>query len=293
MILGFAAWLLCIQKAGFRNLATFTLGVLLVFLSGIMIDRWFYGDWTLTSWNYFRYNLLLGKASAFGTYPWWYYFEQTFMNALPPFSLVYILAVLIFVICKPKDLLTWTIVPFLVAHFIIGHKEIRFLFPIIGFIPVMIIFSADFIMEKKGIGIVQHKAVKFFIKAFWYTNLVMLAIVVFRPADDQISLYKKLYYNYPSATILYYIEGNPYHRVVDIYYYKRKNLVIKHIDSLSRIVPRRDTSSLLVMNKPELPRDSRLNPVLIYSSFPQWMKRYNFNHWVERTNFWYVYELRL
>ena len=292
MIVGFAAWLVFIHKAGIRNLLIFSAGFFLVLLVGVLIDRWFYGDWILTTWNYFNQNMLLGKAAGFGIQPWWYYIEQTFMNAFPPFSLIYISATIIYIICKPKDAITWIIVSFLVAHFMIGHKEIRFIFSIIGFLPIMIISSAQIILEKTGYEFIERKAVKVFVKAFWYTNLILLGIVIFRPADDQISIYKKLYYHYTAPTILYYIEDNPYHRVgLNINFYKRKDLVIRQVTSMNMIDPGNDTTALFATEKPVLP-PIWFKPILIYSSLPEWVKEFDINNWVERTLFWNIYELK-
>ena len=214
------------------------------------------------------------------------------MNAFPPFSLIYISATIIYIICKPKDAITWIIVSFLVAHFMIGHKEIRFIFSIIGFLPIMIISSAQIILEKTGYEFIERKAVKVFVKAFWYTNLILLGIVIFRPADDQISIYKKLYYKYPTPTILYYIEDNPYHRVgLNINFYKRKDLVIRQVTSMNMIDPGNDTTALFATEKPVLP-PIWFKPILIYSSLPEWVKEFDINNWVERTLFWNIYELK-
>ena len=292
MIAGFVAWLVFIHKAGIRNLVILSIGLFLAFIIGIFMDRWLYGEWVLTTWNYFNQNILLGKAAGFGTNPWWYYIGQTFMNALPPFSLVYISAIIIYVIYKPKDAITWTILPFLVAHFMIGHKEIRFIFSVIGFLPIMIISSAQIFLEKTGYGFAERKVVRIFVKAFWYTNLILLGIIIFRPADDHISLYKKLYYHYQSPTILYFIEDNPYHRVENINFYKRKDLVIKQVTSMNMIDPGNDTTVLFATNKSGLLYDNRFKSILIYSSFPDWVKNFNVNNWIERTYFWYIYELK-
>lgn len=293
MIIGFAAWLLFVRKAGFTNLLLFAAGIVMATGLGILTDRWFYGQWVLTAWNYFHQNILLDKAAGFGVSPWWYYIEQAFMNAFPPLSLVYILAVFMYIYFKPRDVLTWVMIPFLTVHFLIPHKEIRFIFPIIGLLPVMIIKVADVIIKKKGIEILQNRLMKLSVKLFWYLNAVMLVILIFRPADDQISLYKKLWNDYQAPANLYFTGDNPYHRAkVDVHFYKRRSLVLKHIDSLQNIAPCADTISLIVAGKPVPAVNGSFNPVLVYSTFPQWVSNFNFNHWIERTSFWYVYELK-
>lgn len=293
MILGFGLWLLIINKAGARNFLIFILGICLMIAIGVLSDRWYYGEWVNTAWNYFRYNLLLGKASGFGTSPWYFYFEHTFLNTIPPFSLVYILACLIYSFYFPKDCITWTIVPFILVHFIIPHKELRFMFPFIGLLPVMIIRSGEILLKKRDPDFLNRKYFRILIKTFWYTNLVMMLILVFRPADQEISLYKKIYYTYKTPVKLYYTDENPFRRAsVDLNFYKRNNLSFIKIDSPEELEADPDTISLLVTCKPGIPTFDRFNPVLIYSSIPAWLKHFNINHWVERTSFYYVYELR-
>jgi phosphatidylinositol glycan class B len=157
----------------------------------------------------------------------------------------------------------------------------------------MIIASAEVILKKTGNQLIENKAVKICVKAFWYTNLILLGVVVVKPADSHISIYKKLFYNYPNATTLYYIENHPFNRVTatNLNYYKRKNLVIQHIDSISMIVQKENTTSLYTTNKPLLPSDFPFKTTLIYSSYPDWIKRFNINNWIGRTYFWYIYEI--
>ncbi|MCX6235785.1 MAG: hypothetical protein NT175_13870 [Bacteroidetes bacterium] len=291
MIAGFVAWLLFIKKASIRNLVMLSLGFLLIFGVGILADRWLYGDWTLTAWNYFQQNILFDKISGFGVHPWWYYFEQTFIIALPPFSLVYIFAVVLYFIYKPKEIITWTLAPFLLVHFIIGHKELRFLYPMIGFLPVMIISVWDHLLQKRVEKLAQNIFVKIFIKAFWITNFLLLPVIIFRPVDDRMPIYKKLFHAKSGPVLVYYKEQDPYQCCLDMYYYRRPQLFTRQIDSISQINPGPDTITYFVTVKPVEFRGTSYKPVLIYSALPEWMKRYDFNGWVERTKFWRVYKL--
>ncbi len=48
-------------------------GGVLVLLGALLLDRWFYGYWVCTWWQFFKVNLWHGVASHYGTGPWWYY----------------------------------------------------------------------------------------------------------------------------------------------------------------------------------------------------------------------------
>ncbi len=293
MVIGFAAWLAVIRKAGLRNLLLFCAGILAAAGLGVLIDRWYYDEWVLTSWNYFQQNILFHKAADFGISPWWYYIEQTLINAFPPLSIVYILAVFIYFFRVPKDVITWTLVPFLAIHFLIPHKEIRFIFPVIGFLPVMIIMTTDLFLQKKGYELLHRRFTKVLVRLFWYLNMIMLVVLIFRPADDQIALYKKVWDTYSTPVKFCFTGDSPYHRAkVDIHFYTRGNLTFTHVDSLQSLLPAKDTVTLVVTTKAGLRVADQFTPQLIYSTYPPWVSNFNFNHWMERTSFWYIYELK-
>jgi GPI mannosyltransferase 3 len=290
LIAGFILWHLLIKK-DIGSTLILILGVLILFGTGILIDRWFYGNWTLTTWNYFNQNILQNRVSDFGIRPWWYYIDRIFVEGIPPFSLVYIASFVLFFIFRRKDLLTWTLLPFLLVHFIIGHKEIRFLFPVIGFLPVIIIKSAGIIQERRNGTFAENRFVKKSAQLFWAVNLIFLIVIAFTPADGQISLYKKIYSEYKSPATMYYTKDNPYNRVLDINFYKRANLEIVKIDSIGKIELMSNRKILFVTKDKNISNDLRTQKRLVYSSFPDWIRIFNFNNWMARTNCWYVYEL--
>jgi phosphatidylinositol glycan class B len=120
-------------------------------------------------------------------------------------------------------------------------------------------------------------------------NTVMILIVIMRPADAQISLYHKLYKSYKEPTILYYIGKNPYHRVLDIYFYKRGNLSVVPITSVDNIP--RGTNKLLVLEHKDESNNPRFGK-LIFKTYPDWIMKFNFNNWQSRSNSWYIYEIK-
>jgi phosphatidylinositol glycan class B len=87
LVAGLILWHLFINK-NINNTIFLILGVIILIGIGILIDRWFYGNWTLTTWNYFNQNILQNRVSDFGIRPWWYYIERTFIQGIPPFSII-------------------------------------------------------------------------------------------------------------------------------------------------------------------------------------------------------------
>ena len=164
------------------------------------------------------------------------------------------------------------------------------MFPVIGFLPIMIIKSLEIIQIKWSMSFLDNRFVRIFAKLFWITNILFLGIVAFSPADGQISLYKKLYNDYKTPSTLYYVENNPYHRVLDINFYKRTNLDIVKFSSVQNIEFKVNRKVLFV-TKDQNGANGIFNKELVYSTYPGWIKMLNFNNWTSRTNCWYVYEL--
>ena len=288
LLLGFGLWLLIIQKEKFLNLLLIASGILLVFGLSILIDHWFYGEWTIAAWNYLDQNIIQDKVSGFGTKPFYWYFPTALLKGIPPFSLLFVVGTLVLIVFKPKSPLVWSIGPFILIHSIIGHKEHRFLFPIILFMPIIMIRAMEIINAKWKANFHSSKGWRIFMKTFFIVNILALGAHALRPADAQVPLYKKLYRNYSEPTTLHYYGKDPYYRVLYINFYKRPNLKIKPIDSLDRTLVK--AGDLLVLER-RLKDDDAIRGELIYSSYPDWLYRFNFNNWLDRTRAWYVYEI--
>lgn len=288
-VAGFMAWMLFIDKQKISHLSVILLGILSAIGIGILIDTWFYGEFTLSFWNYFDINLLQHKASSFGVDPWYYYFSNFFLNAIPPFSLLFIVATIGFVFLKPKNPITWVIVPFLLIHFFISHKELRFLFPMVGFMPFVVIAFIQHVNSKKG-KVISNKIAKIFMTLFFIVNFIISLVVSFRSVNHRVSLFEAVYTKHNSPSIMYFFDDTPYGNDLNIYFYKSKNLALVEIKSLEEI-PKNQKHSLVIFNNSKRPKVLPKNFKNIYSTYPDWIKLFNINHWVERAGGWTVYEI--
>ncbi|MEO8734627.1 MAG: hypothetical protein ABI373_09885 [Flavobacteriales bacterium] len=290
LIIGLLAWLLFIRKEHFGRITMLVFGMLITICIGIVIDRWLYGEWTLTAWNAFDVNILQGKASAFSTEPWYTYFTDTFVRAVPPISLVFIIAPLILVLLNRCNVLTWVLLPFVLGHSFIAHKELRFLFPIVGLLPITIIQATELVRTKWMPGLLERRAWRISTKVFWTIDLVLLAVVMFKPADAEISLYKTIYDGYSRPIALYHFGSDPYHRVEHIHFYRRPGLEMAGTVSDSTRFTLSDTILVATMRPADV--ETRWpHRTLIYASLPAWVKQFDINGWVERTDQWYVYQV--
>jgi phosphatidylinositol glycan class B len=295
LVAGFIGWFIFTRKERINHIIPIVFGILTAIAAGILTDRWFYGEWTFTAWNYFSNNILDNKVSEFGINPWYFYFVDVFTQAIPPFSIVFILSVIVFIIYNPRDAITWALVPFLLVHFMVSHKETRFLYPIIGFLPILIIRSIETAKIKWHVNLVESAVFRWFAKAFWMVNLVFIVLAIGHPADPMVNMYRQIYKRYPEPATLFYTTKSPFHRALQVHYYKRPTLTIRKAGtgiSLSHPVPGRYLFAFDHRDKEGVKFSRQMKQKqLIWSSFPEWARVFNINGWIDRTAFWYVYEI--
>jgi phosphatidylinositol glycan class B len=290
MIFGLLAWLLFIRKVNISKLALLLVSMLIMVGVGIVIDRWFYGEWTLTVWNYFTENILHGKANAFGTEPWYTYVSEALVRLVPPFSLVFILAPIILICIDRRNALGWVILPFILVHSMIGHKEIRFLFPMVGLLPVVIVQAIELVRIRWSPSLLDNRVWRITAKAFVAVYAVFLGVIIFKPADAQISLYKTVYDEYQQPITIYNFGEDPYFRVAQFHFYGRPDLRMGGTITDSTTFNPKENFLVATMHPADV--ETRWpDRKLIYASLPAWVKHFNFNGWLERTDQWYVYQV--
>jgi hypothetical protein len=132
-----------IQNNIWKSIAQFAIGFLAMVSLGILVDCWFYDSFVLSFYNYFYIQIVEKIASGFGTQPVYFYLIYLSI-VLSPF----VLPIIGFSLFKyPKhsrqNLILWIVVFNFVILSMIGHKEERFLFPILIFIPFLFFKSIE------------------------------------------------------------------------------------------------------------------------------------------------------
>ena len=291
MVAGYMAWFLFVRKEKPAHLLMMATGFTCTAAAGVLVDRWFYGEWVLTAWNYLEQNILYDKVSGFGIHPWYFYFTELSEALIPPFSLVIILAFLLVFLLRRKDLLTWTLLPFLLVHLTIGHKETRFLFPLVWFVPVMLVKGATVVSSRYGTSWIRYRITGILMTVFWISNFILLTVLFFIPADRDVNLYQCVYHQKMPAT-LYFVKENPYRRALQAEFYRHHGLTIAEVPGVEALDSIGGTVYLaLKTHNPDLSKLKHKRVHMVYSSMPEYVKYINFNHWLDRTRIWYVFRL--
>ncbi len=153
---GLILWLILVKKSPLLQLVKILGAIVFIAGIGFLLDSYYYGDWTVTSWNYLNVNIFQSKASEFGVSPWFFYFYYVFRYAFFPIGIVILLSFFTVIAKDPKNIFVWTIVPFLAVHMIIPHKEVRFLFPLANLVPILVFSAIQYLTKIRTSGITSR-----------------------------------------------------------------------------------------------------------------------------------------
>lgn len=183
-IVGFLAWLVVINKNKLRDFFYIIAGGLVVVGFCTLLDSLFYGQFVFTPFNYFKTNLIDNPKDLFGTQPWFFYIISILNGPTLIIGASIIISLLITIIFDVKNLILWGIIPFIVIHSIIPHKEVRFLFPLVNFIPIILMNGFQLITEKKINNEYYLSILKSVILAMVIINFGGLVMMMFKPAGN-------------------------------------------------------------------------------------------------------------
>jgi len=286
LALGIFLWLLIIEREKILDLLKLLAGGIAVLLFGILLDYWLYGEFTLSAWNYFYVNLVEDVASGFGTEPWWNYFYSIFRFSFFPIGIPIILAFLVLIIKKPRSVFVWTILPFFIVHSIIAHKELRFMFPVVNLVPIILLLayqSLNWHVYK------WKKYSRFAIHAVaWslvFINCIGAVTVSLKPADGgltSITCHIRKNYGDEPIRLISYNQSNPYGPDgLMASFYMEKNMQdirLGSLDALTDSLVYENKVNLLVLKRKDAATDPAIlfiaghNAPMVVQSIPRWME---------------------
>lgn len=240
MIVGMIAWLIFVKKYSFSKLANVIVPILVVIQIGVALDSLFYGEYVVTFWKYFKANILDDVASNYGVSPWWTILIYLIKQPLLPIGILILLSYIIIAIGSVKSPVIWCTLPFILVHTLIPHKELRFLFPLVWFIPFTIMLGFTQVLVLKRFFTAKYlrlaKVGTFgAIGILGIMNTVALVQSISSPAGySQKWLTKKIRddFNGTPVKLLHTSYGNPFEPwpILDENFYKEENISYQKID---------------------------------------------------------------
>lgn len=136
-VAGFGIWMIIEKK--WKPLLPLIIG----FAIGVGLNTWldnqFYHHSVFTPYEYFKVNILEGKAASFGTSSFLQYVGVLAgFVSIPPLSLILLILVIRSWIKYYRHPFVLPVAIFIIGHCFIGHKEERFMYPMFFALPIVI-----------------------------------------------------------------------------------------------------------------------------------------------------------
>ncbi|XP_029398857.1 GPI mannosyltransferase 3 isoform X3 [Mus pahari] len=111
----------------------------ITFSLSLIIDRIFFGQWTLVQFNFLKFNVLQNLGTFYGSHPWHWYLSQGFPVVLGTHLPFFIHGC--FLAPRRLHILLLTVLWTLLVYSMLGHKEFRFIYPVLPFCMVFCGYS--------------------------------------------------------------------------------------------------------------------------------------------------------
>ncbi|XP_076782410.1 GPI alpha-1,2-mannosyltransferase 3 isoform X2 [Arvicanthis niloticus] len=115
----------------------------ITFSLSLIIDRIFFGQWTLVQFNFLKFNVLQNLGTFYGSHPWHWYFSQGFPVVLGTHLPFFIHGC--FLAPRRLHILLLTVLWTLLVYSMLGHKEFRFIYPVLPFCMVFCGYSLAYL----------------------------------------------------------------------------------------------------------------------------------------------------
>lgn len=282
-------WFHCliIEKGSFKKLVFSALGVLFSLGLGTVIDYWGYGNWNFALWHYYRTNFIEGRLENTGHSPIYEYVRWGVLRGIPPFSLVLIFASVWGWIKYWRHPLTWITLSLFLFHSLIGHKEVRYLFPSMLLAPLFLLYLyRDH--ETKLRELWEKKSFRYFINFCLSLNFLALVFANTKPVNPSVNFYSFLW-GEKGIQKIYAKDESPFTMLgLDIEFYKKPGFEVEvwkddsSFDEKGKYVFLRKGSEFFNFK-------AKSNCENLFLAYPQWLLKFNIGNWMSRSRVWSLF----
>ncbi|MGF7081390.1 hypothetical protein [Mucilaginibacter sp. UYCu711] len=241
-------WLYFIAKMPIKNIGLILVALFSVLLLGVGLDSWFYGEWVITMVNYFKSNIVQNVASTYGTLPWYQYSLYIVTKPITCIGYLILLSLVYLIYIDSKHILVWAILPFLIVHSAIPHKELRFLFELANFTPAILLLAWNKIPH---INIIKKTASVWALAFLLVLNTTALFAASFKGAGDAklvIADYIQHKYAGQRVSLMLSPNANPYDEIPPKNdFYRNPDVLIHPIEIYDDHVHNKDTTSVKLL----------------------------------------------
>jgi phosphatidylinositol glycan class B len=226
-------------------------------------------------------NLVHGKAAGFGTSPWWTVLVYFAVALIPPYSLLFL--ALFASVCwyGRRELLVWTVLPFVLLHTAIGHKEPRFFIPALYFIGPLLASSIQTLPPRLNAAMLAWEQTlmgRAGVISLCAVNLALLCATIVMPSNDTYRLDRWLWNASRRGDVTLYALDPPYQTPDSITntFYRSQNVIVVPVERVEQLSAAAGQGSALVyyqgIEPPGLVTSVGTCPPIL-RTFPVWLGR--------------------
>ncbi|MCF0060013.1 hypothetical protein MUK70_12250 [Dyadobacter chenwenxiniae] len=302
LIGGLASWLMVYQYRRFSDWLVVFAGFLIVCLLGVVLDYWLYAKWVFSAYNYLNFNIIESGSAAFGISPWHFYITSIDLRKwMIPLNISLIMLVLLFLLVRPKHPVSWVFYPFLLVHSLIAHKETRFVYPILIYLPFIVTSSLQFLSDR-----FQHQRFRFrpLIGLLMIINSFAFVATTVSVGDNSTEIFKfirklpdkpiKVYY---TNSFFFYTLNNGSKNITP-HFYKDRHVIDMELVSMSigknvhNVLVHPDTLTYIVLDKNQQ-EEFGDSLKLVFDPQPELVRTLNYRNWMRQgPSLWKLYELK-
>lgn len=308
ILLGFGLWMVFINKQKPFNIFIILFAGLLTLILGAGFDWWLYGEPTVSSWKYFKwhYDGLGGGISNALPEPWWFYVYYSAVQLIPPLTLLLPVSVAGFWLMFPKHPVTWLTVPFVLFHTVFGHKEMRYLFPLLPFAPVM--FTMVGLKIDTQLKLLKRNFFKYsWAFIFWssmFVNTLLVVLILSLPASKEVALWQNCLtpLSAESKPVLMILDqdgsySDPAELNMDFYNTNKLEIIsVKDENHIKQVLNQYSGRDILYAsrkrNRSQELNNAGLSHELVCQALPNWILKININDWTSRTSMWRIWSIK-
>ena len=297
-MLGLGIWLIFFEKASPKIIAGLATGFLIGTVGNVFLDSLYYGEFAFTPYNYWKVNIIDGRAMGKVDPIWHYAGILALFLTVPPVSFVLLFFLGKGFYKKFRDPYSLSVIFFLLAHCLVPHKEPRFLFPILGILPIILGYGLGDYLDRLPDKIRQTDfavGIRALVFVSVPLNTVLLVILLFVPVAQHIAFTKTLneYFDEDVPVTVIFYQRTPYEtptaRNVATYYLhsKKPNIEMVTVDDRFGFLGRmnqHEKGTYFVSTYDRLVKDRLLDemdciPLAMSSNFLT-----RINYWMQRMN---------
>lgn len=275
-LFGFFSWLFFMRVESKGFYLKYITAFIMVLIFGFLLDSWFYETLTFTPFNYLNEFIATNDKSNYGASPWYYYLEKIITFPRLFIGIPLFISLLFFFIKNPKNMFTWILVSFLFFHSIVGHKEERFMFPMVFMLPLILSFGySKYLYNRKPKVIFRVVLVLFFAVNFFLIFLMSIRGV----GRGRLVIAEYVYEHYQDKEIdlIYTTKGylfeDPSGPLFMNFYKQQKlhTIEVSNLCEISTILNENKNEKLVVIELGDLLLDDCLNmenAIFLKESFP-------------------------